>query len=60
MKSIRIKWAGCGARMVKINAYKIFLSNPEGDNHLGDLGVDGMIILVKWILKKEGLGLWTG
>jgi len=33
------------------NAYKILIGNPEGRDHLGELGVDGRIIL-KWILKK--------
>jgi hypothetical protein len=26
----------------------------EGKNHLGDLGIDGIIL--KWILKKQGGG----
>jgi hypothetical protein len=33
------------------NAYKILIGNPEGRDHLGELGVDGRIIL-KWILKE--------
>jgi hypothetical protein len=27
------------------NAYKILVGNPEGKDHLEDLGVDGIIIL---------------
>jgi hypothetical protein len=33
-----------------INACKIFAKKPEGSDYLGDLGVDGRVIL-KWILN---------
>jgi hypothetical protein len=33
------------------NEYKILVNEPEGDNHLHDLQMDGRIIL-KWNLKK--------
>jgi hypothetical protein len=33
------------------NAYNIFNLNPEGRDHLDDLGVDGKIIL-EWILVR--------
>jgi hypothetical protein len=33
-----------------INAYKILIGKPEGQDHLGKLGIDGTIIL-KLILK---------
>jgi hypothetical protein len=29
------------------------------DNHLGDPGVDGRIILI-WIFRKWDVGIWTG
>jgi hypothetical protein len=31
----------------------------NGRNHLGEVGVDGRIIL-KWILKKQDMRVWTG
>jgi hypothetical protein len=38
------------------NSYNIFVGKPEGD--LGDLGVDGKIIL-KLVLGKEGGRVWA-
>ena len=35
------------------------LGKPEGRNHLGDLGVDGWIIL-GWISRRWDVGIWTG
>jgi hypothetical protein len=48
-----MRWAGYVAYMgdTKI-AYKILVGKPERKDHLVDLGVDGRIIIVKWILKK--------
>lgn len=37
---------------MKRNAYRIFVGESEGKNHLQELNRDGRIIL-KWILKKE-------
>jgi len=31
----------------------------RGRDHLGDIGVDGRIIL-RWIFRKQHLGVWTG
>jgi len=33
--------------------------NPRKRDHLEDPGVDGRIIL-RWIFRKEGVGVWTG
>ena len=39
--------------------YRILVGKLEGKNHLGDPGVDGMIIL-RWIFRKWDVGVWTG
>jgi hypothetical protein len=58
IKPMRIKWVKNVACMMEMrNAYKIFIRNPQGKNHLGDLGVDGRIIL-KCILKI--MCVWIG
>jgi hypothetical protein len=36
----------------KRNAYNIFVTKPDGRDHLEDLGVDGKNIL-QWILGKQ-------
>jgi hypothetical protein len=33
--------------------------NLNGKDHLGDLGIYGKII-IKWILRKYGVRVWTG
>jgi hypothetical protein len=40
------------------NAYATTVRKPEGNN-LGDLEVDGRILL-KCILKKQSVRVWTG
>ena len=35
------------------------MAKPEGKERLGNLGVDGRIILI-WICRKWDEGLWTG
>jgi hypothetical protein len=38
---------------------KCWSENTKGRDYLGDLGLDGTIVL-KWILKKKGVRVWTG
>jgi hypothetical protein len=46
IKSRRMKWAGHVARMGERRCvYKVWLENLRERDHLGDLGVDGRIIL---------------
>jgi hypothetical protein len=52
IKSKRVRWVGTVQRMGEVgNACKISRGNLKVRHHMGDLGVDGRIIL-KWILKK--------
>ena len=39
--------------------YRVSVGKTEGKDHLGDRSVDGKIIL-RWIFRKWGVGLWTG
>jgi hypothetical protein len=39
--------------------YRVLVGKPEGDNHVVDPGSDGRIIL-RWILRKCDVGVWTG
>jgi hypothetical protein len=51
IKTRRLKWAGCVARMEEGgSAFKILTGKPTGKRPLG-LGVDGRTIL-EWTLKK--------
>jgi len=38
---------------------EFWLENLKITDYLEDLGINGMII-VEWILKEIGLGMWTG
>jgi len=41
-----MRWAGHVARMVRTGGvYRVLVGKPEGRRPLGDLGVDGCIIL---------------
>jgi hypothetical protein len=47
-----MKWAGHVVSMGEVrNAYKISIGEYKLIDHLGDISVDGRILL-KWILKK--------
>jgi len=39
--------------------YRVLVGKPEGKRPLGDLGVDGWIIL-GWISRRWDVGMWTG
>jgi hypothetical protein len=54
IKSKRMRWIKHVAGMGQIrNANTVSLTNLKGREHLGDLGVEGRILLVllEWILK---------
>jgi hypothetical protein len=56
-KSRRMKW-GHVARMREMrNAQKVWLESRKGRDYSANADVNGRI-LVKWILEKQGLGLW--
>jgi hypothetical protein len=38
---------------------RVLVRKPEGKDGLGDPGVNGRIIL-RWILMKLDVGVWTG
>ena len=39
--------------------YRVLVGKPEGKRPLGDLGVDGWIILER-ISRRWDVGIWTG
>ena len=56
----KMRWAGHVARMGdRRGVYRDLVEKPKGKNHLGDPGVDGRIVL-RWILRKWDVGVWTG
>jgi len=60
IKSRRMRWAGHVARIgEKREVYRFLVGKPEGKRPLGDLGVNGWIIL-GWISKRWDVGIWTG
>ena len=40
--------------------YRVLVGKPEGKNHLEDPGVEGRIIILRWIFRKWDVGVWTG
>jgi hypothetical protein len=60
IKSRRMRWAGHVARMGERRGYtRFWWENLRERDHLGDLGLDGRIIL-KWIFRKLDEGVGTG
>ena len=54
----RMRWAGHVALMgEEREVYRVLVGKPE--DHWGDLGVDGWIIL-GWISRRWDVGIWTG
>ena len=55
-----MRCAGYAARMGdRRDVYRVLLRKPEEKITLGDLGVDGRIILSR-IFRKWDMGVWTG
>ena len=60
IKSRRMRWDGNVARMgEERGVYRVLVGTPKGRRPLGDLGVDGWIIL-GWISRRWDVGMWTG
>jgi hypothetical protein len=60
IKSMRKRWARHVAHIKAVrNAYQILVRKPKGKNHLEDQDIDGRTIL-RWILRKQGMRVWTG
>jgi hypothetical protein len=54
-----MRWVETVARMVEIrNAYTILIEKPKRGDHLES--IDRGIISYLWILKKDGVKMWTG
>jgi len=51
-------WA-CRAYGKKRGLYRLWWGNQRERDHLGDTRLDGSTIL-KWILMKWDVGVWTG
>jgi len=60
IKSRRMRWAGHVARMgAERECIGSWWGNRRERDHLGDLGVDGWIIL-GWISRRWDVGIWIG
>jgi len=54
-----MRWAGHVARMGEERGHIGFWWGNRREDHWGDLGVDGWIIL-GWISRRRDMGIWTG
>jgi hypothetical protein len=60
IQSRRMRWAGHVERMgEEKGVYRVIGGNLRERDHWRDTGVDGRIIL-RWILRKWDVRLWTG
>jgi len=60
IKSRRMRWAGLVARTgEERGVYRVLVGNRREEDHWGDLGVDGWIILGR-ISRMWDVGIWTG
>jgi len=60
IKSRRMRWAGYVARMCELRRkYRVSVGKPEERRPLGELGIDGWIILRR-ISRRWDVGMWTG
>jgi hypothetical protein len=56
IKSKTMRGVGHVARMRKMrNVYWTSVGKPEMEEHSGETGVDGRLIIFKWILNKWGV-----
>ena len=54
-----MRWAGHVARVGRVDVHRgLWWGNLRERDHVGDLGVDGRIIL-RWIFRKWNVGVWT-
>jgi len=59
IKSRRMRWAGHVEGMgERRGVYGVLVGGLREEDHLGDPGVDGKIIL-RWIFRKWDVGVWT-
>jgi hypothetical protein len=60
IESRSMRWTGHVAHMAETrNSYKMLVEKPEGKRQLGKNRHRGEVLL-KWILRKYGVMLWTG
>jgi hypothetical protein len=56
-----MRWAGHVARTgSRRGVYRVLEGNLRERDNLGDPGVDGIIIIIRWIFRKWDVKMWTG